>query len=91
VAGASDPLDDMPGRRNDVVEDPGTGRRRGPASRMSCPGNGWARGVPVGYLRELAAYWRDGYDWRTHEAALNGYPQFTITIDQGDFKVACLG
>jgi len=45
------------------------------------PGDGWARGVPVGYLRELAAYWRDGYDWRKHEAALNEYPQFTSTID----------
>jgi epoxide hydrolase len=45
------------------------------------PGNGWARGVPTGYLRELAAYWRDGYDWRKHEAALNACPQFTTTID----------
>jgi epoxide hydrolase len=37
--------------------------------------------VPVGYLRELAAYWRDGYDWRKHEAALTACPQFTTTID----------
>lgn len=28
----------------------------------------WTRGVPAGYLRELAAYWRDGYDWRAQEA-----------------------
>jgi hypothetical protein len=28
------------------------------------PGAGWERGVPVGYLREVAEYWRDGFDWR---------------------------
>jgi epoxide hydrolase len=45
------------------------------------PDTGWSRGVPLGYLRELAAYWRDGYDWRKHEADLNQHPQFTTTID----------
>ncbi|MFC4061470.1 epoxide hydrolase family protein [Planomonospora corallina] len=45
------------------------------------PGVGWSRGVPVGYLRELAEYWRTGYDWRAHEAALNGHPQYLTTID----------
>jgi pimeloyl-ACP methyl ester carboxylesterase len=45
------------------------------------PGVGWSRGVPVAYLRELAAYWRTGYDWRAQEAALNEYPQFTTLID----------
>ena len=25
--------------------------------------------------RELAAYWRDGYDWRAAEAVLNGFEQ----------------
>lgn len=24
----------------------------------------WSRGVPVGYLKELADYWATGYDWR---------------------------
>jgi microsomal epoxide hydrolase len=27
-------------------------------------GVGWSRGVPLGYLRELAGYWAGGYDWR---------------------------
>ncbi len=45
------------------------------------PGEGWQRGVPVDYLRELAEYWRDGYDWRAQEAALNEFPQFTTEID----------
>ena len=45
------------------------------------PGVGWTRGVPLGYLKELAAYWADGYDWRKQEARLNELPQFTTTID----------
>jgi pimeloyl-ACP methyl ester carboxylesterase len=45
------------------------------------PGVGWSRGVPLGYLRELAEYWRAEYDWREHEARLNRLPQFTTTID----------
>jgi epoxide hydrolase len=45
------------------------------------PGVGWSRGVPLGYLQELAAYWADGYDWRAQESRLNQFPQFTTTID----------
>ena len=36
------------------------------------PGADWAYGVPLGYARELVAYWRDGFDWRAQEARLNG-------------------
>ncbi|MBE1560196.1 epoxide hydrolase family protein [Nonomuraea africana] len=45
------------------------------------PGVGWSRGVPLGYLKDLADYWRTGYDWRAHEAALNEHPQYITTID----------
>jgi pimeloyl-ACP methyl ester carboxylesterase len=45
------------------------------------PGAAWERGVPVGYLRELAAYWREGFDWRAQEARLNSYPQYITDID----------
>ena len=48
------------------------------------PGVGWSRGVPLGYLQELAAYWRTGYDWRAHEANLNSFPQFITTINGQD-------
>jgi pimeloyl-ACP methyl ester carboxylesterase len=44
-------------------------------------GDGWDAGVPLGYLRGLADYWRTGYDWRAHEARLNEFPQFTTVID----------
>jgi microsomal epoxide hydrolase len=45
------------------------------------PGVGWDYGIPLEYVRELAEYWRTGYDWRVHEARLNGFDQFTTTID----------
>jgi len=45
------------------------------------PGVGWGYGVPLAYLKEVAAYWRGDYDWRAWEATLNAYPQFTTTID----------
>lgn len=45
------------------------------------PGVDWSRGVPLAYLKELAAYWQTTYDWRSHEATLNRYPQFITEID----------
>jgi pimeloyl-ACP methyl ester carboxylesterase len=45
------------------------------------PGVKWARGVPLGYLKDLAEYWRTRYDWRAQEAQLNQYPQFITEID----------
>jgi len=44
-------------------------------------GVGWNRGAPLGWLKELAGYWRNEYEWRTSEARLNQYPQFTTEID----------
>ncbi|MBE1493779.1 pimeloyl-ACP methyl ester carboxylesterase [Amycolatopsis lexingtonensis] len=41
----------------------------------------WSRGMPTEAVRELAGYWRDGFDWRAREAALNALPQFTTEID----------
>ncbi len=45
------------------------------------PGTGWARGIPLGHLKELAGYWRTDYDWRAAEARLNSWPQFITEID----------
>ena len=44
------------------------------------PGLGWSRGVPLAYLRELAGYWADGFDWRKQEARLNELPQLVTSI-----------
>ncbi|MFB7249211.1 epoxide hydrolase family protein [Microbacterium sp. NPDC056234] len=47
----------------------------------------FSRGIPQSYLTELAEYWRDGFDWRTQEAALNEHEQFTTVIDGQTFHV----
>jgi epoxide hydrolase len=45
------------------------------------PGAGWDYGIPLDYVKDLAGYWRTGYDWRVHERKLNAFAQFTTTID----------
>ncbi|TDC56673.1 epoxide hydrolase [Jiangella ureilytica] len=45
------------------------------------PGDGWERGVPADWVRDVAEYWRTGYDWRAREARLNAFPQFVEEID----------
>jgi len=44
------------------------------------PGAPWAFGADLDYVQELCAYWRDAYDWRKHEAVLNGFRQFTAPV-----------
>jgi pimeloyl-ACP methyl ester carboxylesterase len=45
------------------------------------PGEAWALGTDRAYLEELISYWRDKYDWRTHEAQLNAFDHYTTTIE----------
>ncbi|MGH7821588.1 MAG: epoxide hydrolase N-terminal domain-containing protein, partial [Candidatus Binatia bacterium] len=45
------------------------------------PGSGWRYGTNLDYMRELVAYWRERYDWRAAEAALNRFPQFRARVD----------
>jgi epoxide hydrolase len=45
------------------------------------PATDWSRGVPLAYLKDLAGYWADRFDWRAQEARLNAFPQFSTTID----------
>ena len=42
---------------------------------------GWSLGTDVDYLRELVAYWADGYDWPLQEAALARLPHFRVRLD----------
>jgi microsomal epoxide hydrolase len=44
-------------------------------------GAGWDYGTERGYLEELVAHWRERFDWRRQEAALNAFPQFTTAIE----------
>ncbi len=48
------------------------------------PEAGWQYGTELSYLRTLVDYWRDQYDWRQHEAHLNGFEQFTVPLDDID-------
>jgi pimeloyl-ACP methyl ester carboxylesterase len=41
----------------------------------------WSYGTPGAYLGELVDHWREGYDWRRHEAAMNVYAHFRTRID----------
>ena len=41
---------------------------------------GWSLGTDVDYLRELVAYWTDGFDWPSQEAALAAVPHFRVPL-----------
>ncbi|MFC7474277.1 epoxide hydrolase family protein [Dankookia sp. GCM10030260] len=43
-------------------------------------GDPWTYGTSAAYLAELVAHWRDGFDWRAQEAALNAFPQYTVPL-----------
>ncbi len=43
-------------------------------------------GSPLKDIQRLVAYWKDGYDWKKHEAQLNDeLPQFTRDIEVEGF------
>jgi pimeloyl-ACP methyl ester carboxylesterase len=44
------------------------------------PGEPWAYGTDVGYLKRLVEYWRTGFDWRAEEARLNTFPQYRAPL-----------
>ena len=41
----------------------------------------WYYGVSKTYLKELADYWIDGFDWRKAETAINAYEQYQTQVD----------
>jgi pimeloyl-ACP methyl ester carboxylesterase len=45
------------------------------------PGAAWDQGTDLNYLRQLLAYWTDGFDWRTQERDLNAAKQFRAELD----------
>lgn len=44
------------------------------------PGQPWAYGTSVAYLADLVGHWRDRFDWRAQEAALNAFPQYKVPL-----------
>ena len=41
------------------------------------PGEPWAYGADVAYLKQLVAYWHSRFHWRAQEARLNALPHDT--------------
>ncbi len=41
----------------------------------------WSQGIPLTYTQEVCQYWLAKYDWRTREALLNRFEQFTTQFD----------
>jgi pimeloyl-ACP methyl ester carboxylesterase len=50
--------------------------------------SGWTYGTDLSYLRNLVAHWRERYDWRAAEAALNAFPQWKARV--GDLNIHLL-
>jgi pimeloyl-ACP methyl ester carboxylesterase len=45
------------------------------------PGAAWEQGTDLKYLRQLLAYWADGFDWHAQERQLNAFNQFRADLD----------
>ena len=37
----------------------------------------WSYGTELGYLKELADYWTDEFDWKKQEQAINRFDELT--------------
>ena len=44
----------------------------------------WSQGVPLAFVQDLAAYWRDEYDFGAAVERMNAWPQFTTRIEDLD-------
>ena len=48
-------------------------------------GAGWDYGAPLADVKRLAAHWKDGFDWRKTEAAINEIPMYTRDVEVEGF------
>ena len=44
------------------------------------PGEPWAHGTDLGFLRQLVEHWRTSFDWRAQEARLNAFAQYRVPV-----------
>jgi microsomal epoxide hydrolase len=42
---------------------------------------GWEYGTNMDYLKELCAYWVDGFDWRAQESRINSFNHFKTPVE----------
>src|SRR3984893_1899984 len=59
-------------------------RLRGTRFPDQAPGEAWAYGSDLDYMRSLVAYWGGGFDWRAQEARLNAFPQYKVRLHDID-------
>ena len=45
----------------------------------------WDLGAPLADVKRLAAHWKDGYDWKKHEAQINELPNYITSIEVDGF------
>ncbi len=45
------------------------------------PGEPWATGTDLAFMREAIAHWREGFDWSAQQARLNAFPQYRVALD----------
>lgn len=48
------------------------------------PGDEWAYGSSVDYMRQIVDHWGSAFDWRAQEALLNSFLQFTVPLHDID-------
>ena len=51
------------------------------------PGDPWASGTDLAFMRRLVAHWGSGFDWRAQEARLNAFPQSRVPLTGIDLHV----
>ncbi len=44
-------------------------------------GSGWRYGANLAYMKELADYWLNGFDWRAQEKKINSFANYRAHID----------
>ncbi|MER8652995.1 MULTISPECIES: epoxide hydrolase family protein [unclassified Mesorhizobium] len=61
-------------------------QRRLSATRWPIPLSeaGWSDGADLPFIKRLADYWRDRFDWRVQEARLNRLPQYLTRLNNLD-------
>jgi len=53
-------------------------KTRWPIEAAAAP---WTYGASLSFMKDVVAYWRDHYDWRKSEAAINRFPNYKVPID----------
>jgi pimeloyl-ACP methyl ester carboxylesterase len=53
-------------------------KTRWPIEAKAAP---WTYGASLAYMRDMVDYWRNRYDWRKSEAALNRFPNYKADLD----------